>query len=157
MGSAISFCNNKKRHARTHTHTLRRRIINSQYETELKHPASQKGGGRTEVLQASSNVQYMKFLSPKPVWHHPPPTICVNRKSAVCSNGRPCTSPHIRLYKMVSAAFSRRKTAFAFINILTWIWKLFAAREDQRVQHSWSKECWVRKQTKDRCKRQISG
>lgn len=157
MGSAISFCNNKKRHARTHT--LQQRIINSQYETELKHPASQSSRKEEDGLKCFKHHQMCNIWS---FWvsnlcgttlHQPSVSTGSRRSTQMAGRARVRTYSSIRWFLLHSA----RKTEFAFINILTWIWKLFATRVDQRVQHSWSKECWVRKQTKDRWKRQIIG
>lgn len=157
MGSAISFCNNKKRCARTHT--LQQRIINSQYETELKHPASQSSRKEEDGLKCFKHHQMCNIWS---FWvsnlcgttlHQPSASTGSRRSTQMAGRAQVRTYGSIRCFLLHSA----RKTEFAFINILTWIWKLFATRVDQRVQHSWSKECWVRKQTKDRWKRQIMG
>lgn len=163
MGSAISFCNNKKyththihthtstyAHTRTHIHTkLQQRLINSHYETELRHLAPQSSrkedGLKYFMHHQMSNIG--QVLCPKPalfenMWANTPWTSALRGKSTVCTYGHSCLSLQIRPYRMLSAAFAENNRVWLH-KYFDMHLKAFTAKEDPWVQHSWSKQWWV--------------
>lgn len=140
MGSAISFCNNKKyththtstdTHTRTHIHTkLQQRIINSHYEKELRHLAPQSSrkedGLKYFMHHQMSNIG--QIFCPKTALFENmrANTPWTSALTGIRQSARMDIHAWVCNYAPIGCFLLHllRITEFGFINILTCIWKL---------------------------------